>query len=133
MIEKSIDCMNLVEEIQEENVTLDIYYLDYNTMTIIPLKPDLLKSNYCNYVIHVKNRILKKHIGEIEKICKLKDNKAYIQNELDLRIHCEFIKKSKIIFTISLGGFDENVLVNGVQMQNDMIYFNFISKFLPQE
>lgn len=121
---------SLMNEINND-LRLTIYYLSLNTLTLYPLQEKDLKNVYYEYKIEVTNSVLRDHAEELAQIDNLKLPKSS-KDKANLRVFCEFISKTGIVYTFGLGvGQKGDILIDGEFYNYNKIFYDFVSDFIP--
>jgi hypothetical protein len=122
-----------IEQGNLNDISLTIYYMDPNIFTLYPYDiDDVIMAN--QYKIVIDGTQLEEHIDLLKQM----GNTALIPIEPDshknVRIYYLFEnKKGKKIFDVAMWGFSQRMYVNGLQVEENAIFYDVLLLFLPDD
>lgn len=117
----------------KKNVRFVIYYIEFDLLTNRPVKESDLEKGFYKYKIVVDTDTLRKRIKKIEELNEVKHIQLGKPNEVNVRVYCEFITNDSKVFSFSLEGSGEYMLVNGNKVKTSKLFYTFILDFLPKK
>lgn len=126
----------LVEEEKLDDLSLTIYHIYPATLTRLPLSvDDLINYRNVNKVV-VHGSSLVEHINLLKQLNKDVLKSVKNNSRIDARYYYVFEtkKKGKIFDVAMWGGNDDySIFVNGVEFQENDIFYNVIMPFLSED
>lgn len=102
-----------------------------NSLTYSPLSVQQSYEGLYDYKIIVSNNILKKYVQQIEQIDQL-NMKPEIDISINTRIYCEMLNnKGERVYWFAIMAFGEKMMVNGIVVENNKLFYDLIQYFLP--
>ena len=114
------------------DLSLTIYYIDPWEFTLLPLSVDLLINNYKDDVIYIND--LEEHTDLLKQI----NSDVLIPVEHESRIYAWIYyvfktKNNRKIFDVAMWGDDFSIYVNGLEIQENNVFYNIVTPFLPED
>ena len=122
--------IKISEEINN-GLKLVIYYYPLDYLIRKPLTENDLINDFYHYKIDVNTKVLKQYIDKLKKIETLNLQEPDIITPVDVRIYGEFLTGIGRVYSFSLGGNIDNMLVNGRLYKNDIFFYEFVKEFIP--
>ena len=115
-----------------DNIRLTIYYMSPFLLTLVPISTDSLSTGGFADKIVVDGEILEKHIDLINQMIDADLIPIKPQTYVNARIYYKFeTHGGKNLFDVAMWGFDDNLFVNGVEVEENDIFYDVIMPFLP--
>jgi hypothetical protein len=129
----SISLSEFLAQEDYEGLRLTIFYLYPHTLTWIPLNIDGLTGGLYEYKITIQGIIQEEDIFEI--LTFLADiDLVPVENEsrIDARIYYVFeTEKGQKLFDVAMWGENESLYVNGVEVEENYLFYEVIRPYLP--
>ena len=124
----------LIKQGRINDISLTIYYLNPVIFTLFPLSvEDLI--NWHEY----QRAITGSELGEYADLFKQVNSVTLVpfwekSTYLDARIYYVFkTDEEGVIFDVAMWGSDGGILVNGIEVRDDIIFYDIIIPFLPED
>lgn len=130
--------LNLSEMIENENIndlSLTIYYLSPYTYMLYPVSNVEDLSHRCEEKIVINGSDLEKHIDLFKQIGN-DDLKPVIWKSSDLDLRLYYVlesKKNGKLFDVAMWGDGNSIIVNGIEVEGNDIFYDVIMPFLPED
>ncbi|WP_422658084.1 hypothetical protein ACK8P5_20415 [Paenibacillus sp. EC2-1] len=124
----------LIENNNIDDLSLTIYYISPSNLTRSPLSVDgLINSNYV-YKEIVNGSSLEEHIDLLNQL----NNHVLIpvgnKSSIDARFYYVFEnKKNRKVLDVSMWGNDNSIFVNGLEIQEDDIFYDIVMPLLSED
>jgi len=133
--EKALNSFSkLLEKENLDDLRLTIYYIDPSILTRAPLSVDgLINNSHVNKVV-VNSSNLKEHIDLLNQFNLDLLQPVENNTRIDARFYYMFeTKKNRKIFDVGMWGGDNSIFVNGIEVQENDIFYDVVIPFLPEE
>ncbi|MDQ6422392.1 hypothetical protein RB620_23455 [Paenibacillus sp. LHD-117] len=133
--EKALNSFSkLIENKNLDDLSLTIYYISPSILTRAPLSVDgLINSSHVHKEV-ANGSSLEEHIDLLNQL----SNDVLIPVENKSRIDARFYyvfetKKNRKIFDVSMWGNDNSIFVNGLEVQEDDIFYDVVMPLLSED
>ena len=121
----------LLENGKIGDIRLTIYYIDPWVFTLMPLDVDMLVNN-SDHIINIEN--LEEYVDLLKQI----GSDDLIQVEHKSRLNARFYyifktKNNRKLFDVAMWGDDFSIYVNGLEVQENDIFYKIVVPFLPED
>ncbi|MWC31236.1 hypothetical protein [Paenibacillus sp. MMS18-CY102] len=128
---------DLSELIQNENiddVSLSIYYVNPHILTRYPWSVDhLIKSSSVEKIV-INGSDLEEHFNSFNQLNNIALMPVKHESRINARLYYVLeSKKNGKLFNVSMWGDDNCIFVNGIEVQENDIFYDFIMPFLPDD
>ena len=115
-------------------LNLRIYYMDITSLTPIPINETTLIEITSQHRLFITGERLKDYLELLEQLNGLELVPIRAQSNVDVRFLYIFeTRDGKEVFRISMWGKDSSILVNGIEVENNAIFYDVIKPFLSEE
>jgi hypothetical protein len=131
--EKSLTCLSQIEQDDLNDVSLTIYYIDPYSFTIYPYDVDDIIISH-EYKLVIDGTRLKDHIDLLKQMGNADLIPVEPDNYIDIRIYYVVeTKKGEKIFDVAMWGDLTNLYVNGIEVEENAIFYDVLLIFLPED
>ena len=133
-INTSMPPLNFLGHKNAEDLTLTIYYKSLTALTPFSLDADELVNWADTHRIVISGSQLQHHIALLNQLSNTTVVPVGTETFLDARIYYLFetMQEGKI-FEVAMWGDNHNLFVNGVEVEENDIFYDIIIPFLPKE
>jgi hypothetical protein len=134
MFSKETSLSEFIEQGKLRELTLTIYYVSPNILTLIPLSVDGLITWEDAYKAVINGIQLEDHIDQLRKISNADlmpvENKSYV----NARLYYVFETKThRKVYDVCMWGAGNSIFVNGIEVQSNDIFYDVVKPFLPED
>lgn len=138
----ALETIDFYKLIEEENLSLTIYYMNPFTMTFMPLDVEGLIHSVSEatdseqkYQIVVDSKSLKEHIDLLNQINSVSLAQVELEEDhMNARIYYLFENgDGEKLLDVAMWAYDRNIYVNGVLVEEENVFYDIIIPFLPEE
>ena len=131
--EKSLTRLSQIEQDNIRDISLTIYYMDPNIFTLFPYDVDDVIGAH-EYKLVINGARLKGHIDLLKQMGNADLIPVEPDDFMDVRIYYVFEnKKGENIFDVAMWGDLTNLYVNGIEVEENDIFYDVLLLFLPDD
>lgn len=130
-LSEHIEC---IKQGEEDELRLTIYYMSPYILTQWPQSErELIESGY-EYKITVGRIRLREHIDLLEQVANADLTPIENESYVDARLYYAFeTKKNRKIFDVCMWGSNGGIIVNGLEVEENHIFYEVVLPFLPED
>ena len=125
--------LKLIESGKVNNCNLTIYYINPYILADIPLNVDGLINHNAVRSIIIDGNSLQKHNDLFNQLIGYALIPVKHKSYLDARLCYIFETVDDKILTIAMWGNNNNVFVNGLEVEENDVFYDIIKPFLPED
>ncbi|HHV99507.1 MAG TPA: hypothetical protein GXX36_08020 [Clostridiaceae bacterium] len=124
----------LIENGKLDNLSLTIYYIDPLVLTRAPLSVDDLINFSSVRKIVIDDIDVEKHIDLLKQITNTNLKPVKNKSRIDARLYYFFeTEKQGKILDVAMWGDDASIFVNGIEVEENDIFYTVVKPFLSED
>ncbi|MCL2152521.1 MAG: hypothetical protein FWH57_06115 [Oscillospiraceae bacterium] len=128
------DFPKLIETEMFDGLSLTIHYISPSILTRAPLSVEGLINHSAVHKIVIDGNSLKEHIDLLKQINADALKPVKHKSHLDARLCYVFeTDKDGMILDVVIGGDDNSIFVNGLEVKNNDVFYDVIRPFLAED
>lgn len=130
----SIKFSKLLKQENLDDLSLTIYYINPLILTLYPLSVDDLINMDNVHKIIIDGSNLEEHIDLLNRISNVDLVPVEQESRVDARLYYVFeTENNRKVFDVSMWGKDNSIFVNGIETEENDIFYDVLETFLPDE